>query len=240
MRSKTKLAVVAGAVIALGGGGLAFATSPTGDVINGCYNARHGDLRIVTDASACTTGEQAISWNQTGPRGPAGPQGIQGLQGIPGDTGEPGAQGPIGYQGSPGATGPQGPQGQQGPAGANGFSDAYITHAGGAGSGNSALSHTTLDLPAGTYFIVGSTVMSNRDLDRQPADCTLSTGGSTFTYVDEWMNEGGSNHPGYGYLEVTDVATYAAPTRIWMDCHIWNGSIGPTLSALRVGAAHKQ
>lgn len=65
---------------------VARADIPDGGVINGCYNARTGLLRVI-DTSAhqsCTSGETAISWNQTGPQGAVGPQGPAGPTGPAG------------------------------------------------------------------------------------------------------------------------------------------------------------
>jgi hypothetical protein len=56
---------------------------PSG-VIHACYRA-NGNLRLV-DKSNCTSGETALTWNQTGPQGPAG---------APGPAGTPGPQGTI-------------------------------------------------------------------------------------------------------------------------------------------------
>jgi hypothetical protein len=66
-------------------------------VIHACYRA-NGNLRLV-DKSNCTSGETALTWNQTGPQGPAGgfgPQGAPGPAGTPGPQGQPGTPGPGG------------------------------------------------------------------------------------------------------------------------------------------------
>lgn len=116
------------AVLAIGGS-VALATVPdSGGVISSCYNKSGGALRVVDPAvSKCSAGEQALTWNQTGPKGATGPQGpggaqgragLDGTQGPKGDTGErgpTGAQGdagPQGPQGDPGLAGPEGPPGQ--------------------------------------------------------------------------------------------------------------------------------
>ena len=43
-----------------------------GQVINGCYQTRTGQLRIVNDLAECRSSETPISWNIIGPQGPAG------------------------------------------------------------------------------------------------------------------------------------------------------------------------
>src|SRR5947209_7340811 len=63
LRTRALSAVIAGAV-ALGAGGFAFASLPgASSVIHACKGS-HGSLRI---ASACKSGETAVSWNKQGP-----------------------------------------------------------------------------------------------------------------------------------------------------------------------------
>lgn len=97
-----------------------------GNVIDACYKANNGQLRIVSSASDCGPSEQHIVWNvqgiqgETGPMGPVGPVGPPGVAGPQGPTGPMGAMGPAGPQGDPGPQGPAGPQGSQGPQGPSG------------------------------------------------------------------------------------------------------------------------
>jgi len=57
--------VVALTGVALGLGGVAFATIPdSGGMIHGCYNKTNGNLRLVDSESQCRSNERAISWNQ--------------------------------------------------------------------------------------------------------------------------------------------------------------------------------
>jgi hypothetical protein len=102
-RSLFALGAIGGALLA--SAGVAFATGQligAGGVIQGCYRIseddQKGQLRAVTDPSACRTNEAPISWNVQGPKGDKGDKGDGGDQGI------------------------QGPQGPPGPAGANGVS----------------------------------------------------------------------------------------------------------------------
>jgi hypothetical protein len=64
--------------------------------IHACYRA-NGNLRLV-DKSSCTSGETALTWNQTGPQGPAGTPGPQGAPGPQGQPGAPGAASIAGYE----------------------------------------------------------------------------------------------------------------------------------------------
>src|SRR5215471_14874534 len=76
-------------------GGIAYATIPdSAGQIHGCYSpngakAKGGTpLNIVdTDAAACSNGQQAIPWGQTGPAGQIGPQGPIGPMGPQGPAG---------------------------------------------------------------------------------------------------------------------------------------------------------
>lgn len=148
---------VLGVVLA---GGAAYAAIPDSNgVINGCYQKKVGNLRVI-DSSAgqsCRHSEVPISWSQTGPQGPPGPQGPKGDTGA---TGATGPQGPKGDTGATGATGPQGPQGPAGPTGATGASpDVYsgvvrVTVSGGAITGCTSLEAngpTTLTLSVGSF-----------------------------------------------------------------------------------------
>jgi hypothetical protein len=86
---------LAGAVVAVGLAGTAYAAIPGGHgVIHGCYAKSGGTLRVI-DASItnCKSGETALNWAQ------------QGIPGPKGDPGEPGPPGPAGPQGEPGAPG---------------------------------------------------------------------------------------------------------------------------------------
>lgn len=91
----------------------------TGNEITACVK-KDGSLHIVTTGSACTKGENLLSWNIVGPKGDkgdtgsVGPQGLQGIQGLKGDTGDAGSQGPIGETGLQGEQGIQGEVGPQG------------------------------------------------------------------------------------------------------------------------------
>jgi collagen triple helix repeat protein len=111
-------------------------------VINGCYSAKDGGLRVIANGATCAKQELPIQWNATGPkgdpgapgvqgpvgpqgeRGPQGEQGARGHQGEPGERGEQGPRGPQGEQGPQGAVGPAGPEGEEGPQGEPGVSGA--------------------------------------------------------------------------------------------------------------------
>ena len=172
------LGAVLGAVLV---GGVAYAAIPdSSGVIDGCYQKKVGNLRVI-DSSAgqsCRHSEVPISWSQTGPQGPPGPQGPKGdtgatgpkgdtgatgatgPQGPKGDTGATGPQGPKGDTGATGATGPQGPRGPAGPTGATGPSpDVYsgvvrVTVSGGAITGCTSFEAngpTNLSLSVGSF-----------------------------------------------------------------------------------------
>jgi hypothetical protein len=89
MRFRRRAVLVAVAAILVLAGGIAYAAIPGANgTITGCYKA-NGSLRVI-DAEAgqtCTSSEQQLTWNQTGPQGPEGPQG---------PTGPPGPSGALG------------------------------------------------------------------------------------------------------------------------------------------------
>jgi hypothetical protein len=136
--SRRSLVLAIGVAAVLVGGGAALATIPGSDgVIKGCYAKKDGTLRVIDSATTaqCKPTENALTWNQkgpkgdtgaqgprgyegqTGPTGPMGPAGEDGLPGQDGPQGDPGDQGPQGPPGPRGAVGPTGPAGQTGPAG---------------------------------------------------------------------------------------------------------------------------
>jgi Collagen triple helix repeat (20 copies) len=128
---RVALAVTAVVVVAIAGAvTYAVAGIGGGGVINGCYKAQNGQLRLIDPATGhCLPSEKSISWNQTGtqgppgPTGPAGPTGPKGATGPAGAAGPKGATGPAGTAGPKGATGPAGaagPKGATGPAGPTG------------------------------------------------------------------------------------------------------------------------
>jgi hypothetical protein len=125
---RVALAVTAVVVVAIAGAvTYAVAGIGGGGVINGCYKAQNGQLRLIDPATGhCLPSEKSISWNQTGtqgPPGPTGPKGATGATGPAGAVGPKGATGPAGAAGPKGATGPAGaggPKGATGPAGPTG------------------------------------------------------------------------------------------------------------------------
>ena len=92
--SRSKLAAIVVAIVAVVAGSAAYAAIPDGGgVIHACYwNGGGGPLRIIDTAKGqkCTTNETALDWNQQGPKGDPG------LPGPKGDKGDPGPAGPAG------------------------------------------------------------------------------------------------------------------------------------------------
>lgn len=111
-------------------GGIASAAIPAPDgAITGCYTKKTGALRVVKKASACSSKEAALKWNQNGREGPAGsagPAGSLGATGGPGPAGQAGPAGAKGERGEKGDKGDRGDEGQTGPAAAI----VYITRVG--------------------------------------------------------------------------------------------------------------
>ena len=129
-----RITAVAGAVLVLAIGGMAWASVPGADgVIRGCYDARSGAVRIIDVAAShsCRSNETSMDWNQKGPAGPvgpAGPAGAIGPMGPMGPAGAAGATGATGPAGPPGATGPAGPVGPAGPMGPAGPAGGGVSH----------------------------------------------------------------------------------------------------------------
>src|SRR3954451_884070 len=97
---------------ALVAGGVAYATIPTNNAIDGCYLKSGGALRIIDPTvTKCKSGETALAWNVQGVKGDTGAIGATGATGPTGPTG------PAGPTGGPGSPGPAGATGLTGPAG---------------------------------------------------------------------------------------------------------------------------
>src|SRR5207253_1659289 len=62
---------LAALIVALGG--VAFAAIPDSNgTIHGCFQKNSGGLRVVQSSGDCRDSEQALDWNQQGPKGPPG------------------------------------------------------------------------------------------------------------------------------------------------------------------------
>jgi Collagen triple helix repeat (20 copies) len=116
---RIKIALTAGGVLALLGGGVSMAAIPdsTDGTFHACVrtnpmNGTH-DIRMIDKEAgeSCASGYTEKTWNQVGPAGPVGPKGDDGATGPQGEPGQNGAQGPQGPQGPEGPVGPQGPEG---------------------------------------------------------------------------------------------------------------------------------
>ncbi len=96
--SPRRLVLLCGSVLLLAvgvlGGGVAvaqFTGQAASPIIYACVS-KPGNVRVVTEGTACRPDETAISWNAQGPQGP---QGQQGPQGDPGPQGPQGAPGDV-------------------------------------------------------------------------------------------------------------------------------------------------
>jgi type VI secretion system secreted protein Hcp len=94
MSRRRALKIALPAALALGAGtAVAIAAIPASDgTIHACYSTTApsgtatGAVRIVDEGQTCATGEQTLTWNQTGPAGPAGPSGPSGPSGDSGSS----------------------------------------------------------------------------------------------------------------------------------------------------------
>ena len=99
MSRPRKRLLLVGGLLAVGFAavGIAYAAIPNGGVISGCYAKNSGSLRVIdSPTTTCRNGENALAWNQQGPKGDKGDQGLKGDkgdQGLKGDKGDPGQPG---------------------------------------------------------------------------------------------------------------------------------------------------
>lgn len=94
--------------------GVASIPHSSSGVITACRSVRGGAVRIIDweAGERCSTKEQLVEWNESGPEGPIG---LTGPEGLPGRDGADGLNGTAGKDGEDGATGAPGPQGPAGP-----------------------------------------------------------------------------------------------------------------------------
>jgi hypothetical protein len=145
--------------------------------------------KFATNSAASGSGDAAV--------GLPGPQGLTGAQGPQGATGAQGAQGPQGV------AGPQGPQGDRGETGAAGSqgpagpSDIYTTTGGLAATDGSEQTRATLNLPAGSYLLLGqANAFSSSETGQFFVHCRLRHAGvqldDNTVLFDDQTNDGPS------------------------------------------------
>ena len=162
-RRHGRVLIAAGALTAVAG--TAWATGAVSSIagadgtINGCYDQKSGDLRVIAAETACGKGELPISWNVKGQTGAQGPQGAAGPLGAQGPAGPAGAAGEKGETGETGPQGSQGQAGEQGPAGAPG-AQGPAGLKGDTGAGVAWMGDYVVGIQSPTY-IVGSLVRHN-------------------------------------------------------------------------------
>jgi Collagen triple helix repeat (20 copies) len=124
------------------------------------------------------------SWQMLASQGAPGVSGPAGSQGVAGAQGPAGLTGPAGPAGPDGPAGPAGPTGPQGPAGPAGGATVFFKPPASAsgitlGGANNYSAVASLNLPAGSYWILGTVTLVN-DLGGNPAEvegvCSLSGG----------------------------------------------------------------
>lgn len=110
---------------------------------------------------------------------------------------------------------------------------------GAASSECTSITHTALNVPAGSYLISGKASVMNFDGSTQFADCTLNTGDRTLIKLPEGSTD--IDQPIMS-ISVQDAATVGgAPATITMDCHIFSGRIEQiVLTATKVTNVHRQ
>ena len=220
--------IVAAAVAAAAGAGVAYATTSGSDPINACVQTANGNVRVVSAGTACRGGETALQWNQQGPAGPAGPAG---------------------------APGPQGPQGPAGPPGAAGNAyraDVSVVPVSGTFPDSTPI--VTLNLPAGSYWVNAVPevfLTSSRDaagtfhtgdglciLEPQTSDGIHLEAPSVSANVIGSATVQSVEHPSY-----SELVTLSAPGPVTLSCSRFDGEVRIThaeLQAIPVGAIVRQ
>ena len=162
--------------------------------------------------------------------------GAIGPKGDKGDQGVPGTPGPAGPQGVPGLQGVPGPQGPPGPAG--GGADVYSVSAPAVGLRILAKPVASLNVPAGKYWIVFTSTVTNTTADILNPTDTIACG---------FNGLGASNTVRLGpdanqaVMTLQSVATFTAPATITVSCQGFTiqfsgQSQNNVLTALAVGA----
>jgi hypothetical protein len=82
LRERRLIVAATAAIVALGVGGVAYATIPSGGAFTACAQNTTGALRLIDPSTThCLPSEQQVTWNKTG---------VTGTTGVTGDTGAPG------------------------------------------------------------------------------------------------------------------------------------------------------
>jgi hypothetical protein len=196
LKGKRLLVAVAVFGTALGVSAIAYATIPSGSgVYTACVLKVVGMIRVIDPSlpkqnfqSHCTSFEQQVVWNQTGPTGPQGPTGDTGAKGDAGATGATGDAGSPGAKGDAGAPGPAG------------TSHAYTAN------GTNPLS---VSVPAGNYVVVGQMTLQNITSNPGPVACFLQ-GAEVATIALDGLETGD--------VPINSTATLASPGAITILC----------------------
>ncbi len=161
------LAALAVAALGLAAGGIAYASLPDSNgIIHGCYNPSGAkssggtSLNIIDSPYACPKGQQAITWNQQGPKGATG------------------ARGPTGANGTNGTNGSRGPTGPKGPTGASGASNSYAAFNSHVvdidGRDGKQQIVGVSELPAGDYLVWATITNGGVDVNSDDMVCNLT------------------------------------------------------------------
>ena len=153
-----------------------------------------------------------------------------------------GLRGPAGPQGPAGPAGPQGVVGPAGPQGARGPSDVYAVDGTFAPNlmNDVVTDIVSIDLPAGSYLIVGRLMVENDDAQSRQTWCRLNS--PTDVSLD---NSGPQYQKSLRSFEMDNVSlqhtgVFAVPTRVTIQCTSFNARVFfPRLAAIQNGAVHK-
>ena len=192
-----------------------------------------------------------VALGAIGPQGEKGDPGAPGLPGPVGPSGPTGpvgpvgASGPVGPVGPSGPTGPVGPVGPQGPQGApgtpgSGSSDVYSITGPSVGLRILSQDVATLDVPAGQYWIVFTSTVTNTTSDLLNPTDTISC---AIVGVGSFNSVRLGPDANQAVMALQAVANFSAPTTITVACQGFTlrfsgQSDNNILTALKVGAIH--
>jgi hypothetical protein len=162
--------------------------------------------------------------------------------GAIGPKGDPGAPGPAGATGPTGPQGPQGPQGPAGPPGsAGGGSDVFSVTSPAVGLRILFHEVAALAVPAGQYWIVFTSTVTNTTSDLINPTDTIACSLAGLSTAPNTVRLGPDANQAVMSLQA--VATFSAPATISARCQGFTLSFSGrsennVLTALRVGAIH--
>jgi hypothetical protein len=143
--------------------------------------------------------------------------------------------------GATGATGAAGPPGAIGATGATGLSDLYVKgQTTNVSIGSSDTTVMSLDLPVGSYLVIGHVNLDNTTATAQAARCSISIPAGGFGDDAVVPARGPAVGDGIGSFNMQGAATLVSAATITMSCHTSTQEVAFSgdILATKVGAIH--